>query len=347
MKKILIILFILLLSCFQKDENKHKSAEIFYNKNSREIYKKTFTIVIPGGIAIYLLKEKKPHLIKVIRPNLKVIYDAQIDEDGFLWIAAPRDKYRKFNNKIFVIDPSSEKISKEIILPENLSRPNSLLIDGDHVYFGAARNGLSGGFGRIHKKNYKLEFLADLDGPIGIESIKKINNYLLIQGGAGGKKEGIFLYKFDISSKKIEKIKENFPELLTVDNNMIFSYKFSGQSELSKINIENFKKVESFRINKYSAIAQNNDFLFLAERKKSKIDVFSKKFEFQYSIDIRSYKQSGFYTDYAFGFVSDNILMINAASFYDIKSEKFFPHYFKIDGVLCQNLKFAESFKEK
>ncbi len=81
------------------------------------------------------------------------VYDAQMDADGFLWVATPdRALVGGILRYVYVVDPAQARVQRRITVPNDLRSVSALLVGPDRVFLRSQRNGFSGAIGAVDRR---------------------------------------------------------------------------------------------------------------------------------------------------------------------------------------------------
>lgn len=102
-----------------------------------------------------------------------LIKDAQMDADGFLWVATPdRSLAGGILRYVYVIDPSEARVQRRILVPSELRSVAAILVGPDRIFLRSRRDGFSGAIGVVDRRcalngdACRAEIFADL-GNVG------------------------------------------------------------------------------------------------------------------------------------------------------------------------------------
>ncbi len=143
---------------------------------SRQQYAGLATFFTTGG-GIHILDpgtgtDDPPRLLRTLTIENHSRWDAQLDDNGYLWLATPDAGGGGSIQVTYVIDPHTGRVHRAIDLPDNLSAVASIAIGPDNVYLRAWRDGFSGGVGSVSRacvmeaRDCDVRFVKDL-GNVG------------------------------------------------------------------------------------------------------------------------------------------------------------------------------------
>lgn len=119
---------------------------------TRQEFARLGTFATPGYVVVFDPRaEGGPEIVRTIRVPGHLTNDAQIDSDGFLWIATPTRNSASLR-VTYVVDPFSGAVERVLSLPETLRATAGLVVGTDFVYLRAWRDGRSGGVGKVSRR---------------------------------------------------------------------------------------------------------------------------------------------------------------------------------------------------
>ena len=92
-----------------------------------------------------------PRLVRSLKLPGLAPEDAQIDREGYLWVAVPDGLENSVHRAAYVIDPFAARVVRVVKLEEAVRASAHLVIGPDRVYLMAWRNGFSAGVGSVSK----------------------------------------------------------------------------------------------------------------------------------------------------------------------------------------------------
>lgn len=126
---------------------------------SRAAYAAMGTFVIPSERLVIFDPgtgpEDPPRIIRSLLIPDRYINDAQIDRDGYVWVATP-DRNRNAGGgpirETYVIDPHTGTVHRMLRLPSELRAVAGVIVGPELVYLRAWRDGFSGGIGVVDRE---------------------------------------------------------------------------------------------------------------------------------------------------------------------------------------------------
>lgn len=246
---------------------------------NRQAYTELATMIIPGRIA-FIRPAATPELIKTISIPGLISYFAQIDSDGYVWLAAPDGTDRIPRRHVYVIDPHTETIHKAIPLPEALRAPAGLAFYEDRVYVRAWRDGLSAGLGAIDREDLSVRVITELENT-GTGYLPD----LYVRG------DTLFMFSTPAHPTDIPKIHQfstrtddlthtaSYASPYTMDGRSVFTvgYFEPGVNTLYKLDLDTLEPLESVvLLGEGSLLAQRDSLLYLAHYRSPTIEVRSR-----------------------------------------------------------------------
>lgn len=125
---------------------------------SREAYAEMGTFVTPGHLVVFdpgTGPEAPPRVIRSFSIPDHITIDAQMDRDGFVWVATPdlsRSVGGGASRVVYVVDPHASTVHRVIRLPHELRAVGAVLVGPEQVYLRAWRDGFSGGIGAVDRR---------------------------------------------------------------------------------------------------------------------------------------------------------------------------------------------------
>ena len=108
--------------------------------------------------AVYILDpgsgpDDPPQAVRSYRFPDFLVWDAQIDADGYLWVATPdRAMAGGILRYVYVVDPATARVVRRIRVPQELRSVVRLLVGPERVYLRSQRNGFSGAIGVVDRR---------------------------------------------------------------------------------------------------------------------------------------------------------------------------------------------------
>ena len=144
---------------------------------SRRAYAELGTFVT-GGVVTFRPgtgPDDPPEVVRGFSFPGHLVWDAQIDRDGFLWVATPDRVNGGALRVVYVVDPFASEVVRVIRLPEELRAVAGLVVGPERVYLRAWRNGFSGAIGAVDRRCAADESLCGVSlftelGNVGVSS---------------------------------------------------------------------------------------------------------------------------------------------------------------------------------
>ncbi len=366
LKKFYLILFLTMFSCsdfFSSSSKVIKEGEkldvTFYSLEQPEKlsdYNQFASMVVGDGIAI-VKPDTIPELIKIIHIDSDLSIDmARIDKDGYIWFAADTfDKFYDSNEYIYLINPHSGEIHKSIKLPNELRGPDSIVFGKDKVFISSKKISL----GSIDRNNFTVETLTISDnyGWALSPGLEFINDNLYYFGYWTNEnfelQEDNVILQFDTEKNKL--VREVFYSgHYTFDENYFYTNGYFSIGDtvlprLYKLNISDLRVEQEILFNNKSYIACDEEFLYSANRINPIVDVYRKSdLEKVRTIDFSDItKIQRNYFNNNFGFITKELLMLNQASFYNVKTGEILDYIFSLNYHGAEGLVLAEGLELK
>lgn len=314
---------------------------------NRRAYTELATLIIPGRIA-FIRPAATPELIKTISIPGLISYFAQIDRDGYVWLAAPDGTDRIPRRHVYVVDPHTETIHKAIPLPEALRAPAGLAFYEDRVYVRAWRDGLSAGLGAIDREDLSVRVITELENTgTGYLPDLYLAGDTLFMFSTRAHPDGIpNIHQFSTRTDDLTRTVP-YASPYTMDGRSVFTvgYFEPGVNTLYKLDRDTLEPLESVVLSwEGSLLAQRDSLLYVAYYQSPTIEVRSKEtLERIGTIDISGLDVSGGqYVHNNFGFITEEVLMLNESSFYNVSTGERLSKLFPFDEMVAQNLVLAE-----
>lgn len=192
---------------------------------SRAGYAAMVTFTTPGG-AIQIVDPgtgpaDPPRLLRTLRLERHIVNEAQIADDGYLWVASP-DFEGGTLRVVYVVDPYAGTVHRAIETPPALSAIAGLTVGPDDVYVYAWRSGPSGAVGAVPRACASASRVCD------VRLLAEFANVGLTPERALHYERGR-LYSFSLG-----RIEENKPDetarLDPATGRMLGMYPFTGSS---------------------------------------------------------------------------------------------------------------------
>ncbi len=327
---------------------------------SRAAYAGMGTFVISRRVVVFdpgTGPDDPPRILRSIRVPGRVMYDAQIDRDGFVWIATP-DRGGDFGSgpirESFVVDPYTATVHRVLALPSELRATAALLVGPEKVYLRAWRNGFSGGIGAVDRQcvfdetRCEVEFFTEL-GDVG----NTPEQVLHISGES--------LYSFSGSNSRANRHSTDRIDLQTGEiiatSALSGSFAFDDEAFYVLGNQQGLSRRVVVRLDKETlgeaermGVDQQRDDLIAVEGDRLYLGGFGDDF-----IQVRSAETLGSLgtidisaagdATAAFGFVAPGVLMLNHTSYLDVEAETvmpILPEASPIDVWFSQALRLSE-----
>ncbi|HND75424.1 MAG TPA: hypothetical protein PKW10_13330 [Saprospiraceae bacterium] len=320
-------------------------SEQFYTGNlTSQEYSECATMIIPGGFAI-IKPDTIPTLIKTIQVP-PIIYSAQMDQNGLVWVAPPYNQEDDNSERIYIIDPVTERVVKSITLPQELRTPSCLKISGNKVYFRGDRNGFSVGIGAIDRLTYNnIEAIAKFDttGFASSPGLEIINNNILAFCETNGRQSSKIVLFNPVTKTIITKVIGNYYRY-TYDLNYIYLTVQTAENQII------LQKIDPSNLNLLTEVLLGGDEIYITSNQNNIcVGSFANKYikiveksnlTILKTIDFS--KQPGIYFNRSFGFITQRMLMLNDNSFYDMQNDIIHSKLFPINYPQTMNLTLAE-----
>lgn len=309
------------------------------------------TFVVPGRVFVFAPgtgPDDPPQIVRSIRIPEHLTNDAQIDRDGFLWVATP-DRNSTPLRVAYVIDPSTGEVLRVIELPGDLRAVAALLVGPDQVYLRSWRDGFSGAIGSVDRQcvtdasRCSVSILTDL-GDVGTtpeQAFHLDGNTLFSFSNPNSRSNRESIDKVDISTGKIIK-STPFGSTFSFDESYIYTvaYFTSGTNSIVKIDKDNLDVLVQKSIgSNISLISIQGDLIYLTGFNSSIVEVRHKDtMEMVRQIDVSS---TGGATA-LFGFVAPDVLLLNHTSFLNTRSDDTVLDAFPINAQFSQGLRLPE-----
>lgn len=366
LKNLYLILILTMVSCndfFSSSSKVIKEGEkldvTFYSIEQPEKlsdYNQFATMVVDDGIAI-IKPDTIPKLIKIMHIDTDLSIDlARIDKNGYIWFVSDTfDKIYDSNEYIYLINPHSEEIHKSIKLPNELRGPDSIVFGKEKVFISS--KAIS--FGSIDRNNFLVEILAEFDNygwalSPGLEFINE-NLYYFGYWTSENVKEQQNNVILQFDTEKNELVREVFCSgHYTFDETHFYTngYFSTGDTvlpKLYKLNVNDLTIENEISFGDKSYITCNEDFIYTANRRNPIVDVYWKSDLTKVnSIDFSSNtKIQDNYFNTNFGFITKELLMLNQASFYNVKTGDVLDYIFPLNYHGAEGLVLAEGLELK
>jgi hypothetical protein len=300
-------------------------------------------MVIPGGFAI-IKPDTIPVLIKTIMVP-PIIYFAQMDKNGLVWVTPPYDQRDVNSDHVYVIDPINDVITKSIKLPEQLRTPSCMVITDNKIYLRGDRNGFNVGIGSIDRLTYDIELLAELDtsGFANFPGLEIMNGNIISFCETNGRNPGKIVLFNPTTKATVTRIIGTYYRY-TYDTSYIYLTVETNENPMKLL------KLDPSTLNVVDEAVLGGDELYITSNDK---DIFVGSFANRYikvidktnlgilkTIDLSAH--TDIYFNRSFDFITNDILMINDNSFYDFKNDRLLKKLFPIDYPQTMNLTLAE-----
>ncbi len=306
--------------------------------NSLKEYNQFATFIGQGEIVIFK-PDSIPELIKTIQINL-VLNQANIDKNGLIWLVAPDINFEYGNCNIYIINPHSEIVLKSIDLPEKLRRPAWLIFDENKAYMGSDRKGFSVGIGSINRNTYQVEVLSELDtsGSVEFKGLQLVNEnvyFFCLPTPRSLKK----IHVYNIKENKIINTVFTGP-YYTIDSNYLYTQNMSMQKIL-KLELGTLQTLQQSTGDYFYLMANDDNYIYTAYHSVPIINVYSKQ-NLEKVREILFQPTDSIRINNNFGYINDDLLMLNENSFYNVKSNKLLRKIFPLEYPLALSLMLAE-----
>lgn len=322
---------------------------------TRAGYADLATFVTPGGrVQIFdpgTGPSDPPRLIRTIRVRNHIVTDAQIADDGYLWVAPP-DFEGGTLRVVYVVDPHTGIIHRNIETPANLSAIAGLTIGPDAVYLRAWRDGFSGGIGVVSRScvatstDCNVRFLSEL-GDVGGTPERALHyepGALYSFNGSNSRAERLSTVRIDPSTGD-ERATTALSGTSTFDAESFYVLALRGPGErnLIRLDKETLREEASARIgiNAFQ-IAHESGRLYVTDGLLQTVEVYNAAtLESVETIDISEAMIAGA-PEAAVGFIAPHVLILNHHSYLNTETNEVVSDAFPLDLNFSQALRLPQ-----
>ena len=322
---------------------------------SRTEYTALATFILPGRVAFVRPgtgPDDLPELVRTLDIPDVVTWDAQIDRDGYVWVATPDAAGGGSIREMYVVDPHAAKVHRVIEFPDELRAPANVLVGPDAVYVQAWRSGQTGGIGRIDRAcplsgACRATLLTELDsvGPSGNQSLRLLNGDLY-SFRSGDRPVGAL--RIDLPSGEVVAQWMSFRAGTNATDGRSFyvvGYFEPGVNSIARLDAETLAETARVGIasdsdDRMSLVAVEDGALYLGGYRSRYIDVRSAEtLERVRTIDISSASRA---SSNNFGFIAPGLLLINMLDVVDVRTGEVYAGVLPERAFDAQALRFPE-----
>jgi hypothetical protein len=331
--------------------------------SSREGYAEMGTFIRSGGHVVLFDPgtgpDDPPALVRSFRIPDHYTRDAQMDRDGFLWVATPDRPAQGTLQVAYVIDPHTGTVHRTIRLPRELRAAAAVVVGPERVYFRAWRDGFSGGVGAVDRgcatdaSRCEVELFTELDdvGTTPENAFRLTDDALYSFSGLNSRDRRRSTDKIDpqtgeilASSPYSGTFAWNDTSLFVIGAQTGFT---AGTYYLLRLDANTLDLIDQEQIGLNTGqIALEDGLLYLtkytypnAQQSPAVIEVRSAEtLDLVDTIDVSASRGA----TAAFGFVAPGVLMINHTSYLDVRSESVTANAFPAESIFSYALRLPE-----
>ena len=314
---------------------------------SRAEYARLATLVIPGAVVVLDPGEGgAPRVVRSIRIPDHLTSDAQLDRDGYLWVATP-DRNSVPLRIAYVLDPSTGTVVRAIELPQDLRSVAALVVGRDRVFLRSWRDGFSGAVGAVDRRCATVSsaceptVLTEL-GNVGTSS----ENAFILDGDTlfsfsnpNSRDEREAVDRIDTRTGKITATAP-YGGKSVADDDFIYAVAFfePGVNSIVKLDKATLGVVDQLVVGPEPALlALQDGVLYDTGFRDDVVRVRSTEtLEVEREIDVSSTRGA----TAAFGFLAPDVLVLSHAAYLDLGTETIGE--FPVEAMFSQSLRLAE-----
>ena len=266
-----------------------------------------------------------PRLVRSIRlPNL-LPQAAQVDHDGYVWVAVPDHSVERVHRAAYVVDPHAATVHRVVALAEEVRAAADLVIGPERVYLYAWRNGFSGGVGTVDRgcvadrTRCGATLFSEL-GNVGSTPERAFHlsdRWLYVASNMNSRDQRRALNKIDLATGQIVATSPNENDFAFDDRSLYtVGYLEPGAAYLVRLDRETL--AETGR-DDASLIAREGSSLYVSDYQSNTVQVRSTE-----TLEVvRTFNVSASGGVLApFGFVAPGVLMLNGAASLNVATGK-------------------------
>ena len=285
-----------------------------------------------GGIHLFRPgtgPDDPPRLVRSIDLEGLHTWDAQVDRDGFVWVATPDHSQAFVHRAAYVIDPHAATVHRVVKLEEDVRAAARVIVGSDRVYFYGARNGFSAGVGSVDRACVMERSLCTATlftelGNVGLPPARAFHltdRWLYVASNANSRDRKQAVRKIDLSTGEIA---AGAPfTSLSWDGASLYAIEdtTSNRHNLVRLDLETLAVEKRLRLGGRGFVLHTDSLLYVTGSGSNGkiIEVRSAMTgEILRSLDVSEYGRIA----QTFGFVAAGVIMLNGTMSLDTQAER-------------------------